>query len=170
MVNTMADLREEVASRLRNNLHGKEIDMMESVPPRTPHMLGITPLGKLHDPDNERDSLMDSGHQFWQHYEEDIRTKNAVTEKIETAIRSLKEDNIFQMTYPYGEEADIIYCEVEKLHSDTNSMKTSCKDCGALLSAQPDLVEEGGHYHLSVSIDCPKCEFSGVYKQGLIRQ
>ena len=170
MVNTMADLREEVASRLRNSMHGREIDMMETVKPRVPHMLGITPLNKVHDPKNEEMTLLDTKHPFWQDYEEDIRTKNQVMEKIETALRSLKEDNIFRMTYPYGEEADVIYVEVEKLQPTANDMKTSCVECGTILTAQPNLSQEGNHYILKFSIDCPDCEFSGLYEQNLIRR
>lgn len=169
MVNTMADLREEVASRLRNSLHGREIDMMETVKPRVPHMLGITPLGKIHDPENETMTLMDTRHPFWQEYEEDIETNNQVMEKIQTAIRSLKEDNIFRMTYPYGEEAEVIYVEVEKIQPSSNSMKTTCAECGAILSAQPDLIQSDGYYNLRVSVDCDKCDFSRVLEQNLQR-
>jgi len=169
MVNTMADLREEVASRLRNSMHGREIDMMETVKPRVPHMLGVTPLGKIHDPDNEEMTLLDTKHPFWQEYEEDIRTKNQVMEKIETAIRSLKEDDIFRMNYPYGEEAEVIYVEVEKLQATSNDMKTTCAECGTILTAQPDLVQTNGYYHLRFSLDCDKCDFSRLLEQKLQR-
>jgi hypothetical protein len=170
MVNTMADLREEVASRLRNSMHGREIDMMESVKPRVPHMLGITPLGKVHDPNNEEMTLLDTKHPFWQDYEGDVRTKNQVMEKIETAIRSLKEDNIFRMTYPYGEEAEVIYVEVDKLQPTANDMKTTCAECGSILTAQPNLSQDRGHYYLKFSIDCPDCDFSAVFEQNLVRR
>lgn len=169
MVNTMGDLRQEVASRLRNTLDGKEIDMMENVTPRLPHMIGVTPLGKVHDPNNEEMTLMDTQHQFWEEYEEDIRTKNQVTEKLETAVRSLREDDIFTITHPYGEEAEIIYCEVDKESAD-NNMQTSCKECGAPVTAQPNLTEDTGHYYLTFSIDCSKCDFSGLYQQNLQRR
>lgn len=165
MVNTMADLREEVASRLRNSMHGREIDMMESVKPHVPHMLGITPLGKIHDPQNEEMTLLDTKHQFWQDYEEPVTTKNKVMEKIQTAIRSLKEDDIFRMNYPYGEEAEVIYVEVEKLHPSSNTIKTTCAECGAIISTQPDLVEQNGHYRMRFSLDCHKCDFSRMLEQ-----
>lgn len=143
--------------------------MMETVKPRIPHMLNITPLGKIHDPENEEMTLLDPKHPFWQDYEEEIRTKNAAMEKVETAIRSLKEDNIFRMTYPYGEEAEVIYVEVDKLQPTANDMKTSCKDCGTILTTQPNLTQDNGYYHLKFTLDCPDCEFSGVYTQNLMR-
>jgi hypothetical protein len=170
MVNTMEDLRHEVASRLRNSLHGREIDMMEGVKPRLPHMLGITPLGKVHDPKNEEMTILDTSHPFWTDYEDDVRTKNKLMEKVQTAIRSLKEDDIFRMTHPYGEEADVIYVEVDKVQPTDNSMKTSCKECGTTLSADPLLNEGRGTYHLSFSLDCPECDFSGIYEQSLVRK
>lgn len=169
MVNTMADLREEVASRLRNSMHGREIDMMETVKPRVPHMLGVTPLGKAHDPKNEEMTLMDTKHPFWKEYEEEIRTKNQVMEKVETAIRSLKEDDIFRMNYPYGEEAEVIYVEVEKLQSTSNDMKTTCAKCGTMLTVQPNLVQDNGYYHLRFSLDCDTCDFSRLLEQNLQR-
>jgi len=169
MVNTMADLREEVATRLRNSLHGREIDTMDSVTPAVPHMLGITPLGKVHDPNNEEMTLLDTKHPFWQEYEDDVRTANAITEKIETAIRSLKEDGIFTITFPYGEEADIMYCEVEKLEPSNSNMKTTCENCDALITTQPNLVLDSGHYYLNFSLDCEECDFSRRVKKRMLR-
>ncbi len=175
MVNTMADLRQEVASRLRNTLHGKEIDTYRNTAyrngnPELPHMLGITPLNKVHDPMNEDGTLLDTQHPFWQEYEEDISTLNEVKEKIETAIRSLKRDGVFRMTYPYGEEAEIVYIEVDRIQTEENSMKTSCKECGTGVTTAPSLVLIKGSYHLKFSIDCPQCDFSGEYIRNLIRQ
>jgi len=169
MVNTMEDLREEVASRLRNSLHGREIDMMETVRPRIPHMLGVTPLGKVHDPKNEEMTLLDPQHPFWQSYEDDVRTKNQLSSKVQTAIRSLKEDGVFRMNYPYGEEAEVVYVEVDKLHPTANAMNTSCKECGATVMTQPNLEEELGRYHLKFTIDCPECDFTSSYSQPLFK-
>jgi hypothetical protein len=168
MVNTMEDLREEVATRLRNTLHGREIDMMESTP-RLPHMLGITPIGDIHDPNNEEMSLLDTQHPFWQDYEEDVKTANAVTKKIETAIRSLKEDGIFTITHPYGEEADIMYCEVEKIQSHNTNITTTCVDCGTLLTTRPNLALDSGHYYIKFSLDCDECDFSRTVKRRMTR-
>lgn len=142
--------------------------MMDGVKPELPHMLGITPLGKVHDPDNERMTLLDSGHPFWKEYEESVRTRNRVTEKVETAIRSLKEDGSFRLTYPYGEEADIIYVEVDKLTPQTRNMKTTCKECGEPITAQPDLQHvHPSQYCLAISLDCEACDFDAVYEQTL---
>lgn len=167
MVNTMADLREEVASRLRNSLHGREIDMMETSYPGIPHMLGITPIDKVHDPHNEEMTLLDTQHPFWENYEEDVRTKNKATEKIETAIRSLKEDDIFRMTYPYGEEADIIYVEVDKLQSDGDNIQTSCKECGEPVTTNPSLDQNRATYHLTFSIRCEECGYTATFGRSL---
>lgn len=170
MGNTMVDLRKEVASRLRNALHGKEIDTFRNGTPRLPHMLGITPINKVHDPLNEEDTLLDTSHTFWQEYDKTIETPNQAKEEIETAIRSLKRDGLFQMTYPYGEEAEIIYVEVEEPTTEENSMKTSCKECGTGVITAPSLVLLRGSYHLKFSIDCPECDFSGNYIRNLIRE
>jgi hypothetical protein len=150
-------------------MHGREIDMMESVKPSIPHMLGITPLNKTHDPANEEMSLLDTKHPFWSEYQDDIQTRREVTEKIETAIRSLKEDDIFRMTYPYGEEAEIIYVEVDTLETTENNMlQTSCKECHSPLTADLLLTQTRGSYQLSVSLDCDECGFSKKYARNMI--
>jgi hypothetical protein len=166
----MADLRQEVASRLRNSLHGREIDMMEGVRPELPHMLGITPLNKVHDPNNEKMTLLDTKHPFWKEYEEDVTTLGQVKQKIETAIRSLKEDGVLQMTYPYGEEAEIIYVEVDRLSNNTNNMKTACAECGNRVTTAPKLIQNNGYYYISFSIECDECGYSSKQMTNLIRE
>jgi hypothetical protein len=161
MVNTMEDLRREVASRLRNSLHGREIDMMEHKP-RLPHMLGVTPLREVHDPNNEEMTLLDTKHPFWQDFEGDARTRSQVTEKIETAIRSLREDDIFRMTYPYGQEADIIYVEVDPL-TESSSWEADCHACNSTLSAEPSLERTAFTYTLKFNASCD-CGFEKTYK------
>lgn len=155
---------------MRAALHGREIDMVEQVKPRLPHMLGITPLGKVHDPNNEEMTLLDPQHHFWNEYEEDITTKRATAEKIQTAIHSLKKDDLFRMTYPHGEEAEIVYIEVEKPSvTEETTIQTSCKNCSHDLTAQPNLLLDNGRYYLRFSLDCPDCDFSRVLQENLQR-
>lgn len=160
-MNTMKDLRREVASRMRTALHGREIDMVEEIKPKTPHMLGITPLNKVHDPKNEEMTLLDPKHHFWDEYTQSVDTKATVSEAIQTAIQSLKEDDIFRMTYPYGEEAEVVYVEVDRIPDKTgnNMLQTSCKRCGHTLTAPQRLQLTSRSYYLSVSLDCPECDF-----------
>lgn len=165
----MADLREEVATRLRNALHGREIDMMENRV-ELPHMLGITPIGKIHDPNNEDMTILDTKHPFWEDYHEDVRTPNAVSEKIQTAIRSLRRDDIFRMTYPYGEEAEVVYVEVDKMERESEQMTTECAECGETIDANLELRNAGKSYILIANLDCPHCEFGGVYEEPMTRR
>ena len=169
-MNTMADLRREVASRLRNSLHGREIDMMEHTV-EIPHMLGVTPIGKIHDPQNEKLTLLDPQHQFWKNYDDDIRTKRAATEEIETAIRSLKKDGILRKTYPYGEEAEVVYVEVDKLADTEDRGRIECLNCEALVPYSLSLeLKKEGTYAVQTTIDCNECDFSRSYGRSLVRQ
>jgi hypothetical protein len=173
MVNTMADLRVMVAKRLRESIHGREIDTMKTVDPRLPHMLGVTPIGQVHAPDNESGTIMDKNHEFWEDYEYNVKTDRDVHENIETAVRSLKEDDIFRITYPYGEEAEVIYCEVDELEENENTnmnMKTSCKECGTDCYTEPSLSVLGDSYCIKVTVDCPSCNYSGEFQRKLLRQ
>lgn len=172
MVNTIDDLKEEVALRLRKSLHDREINMMNDVKPRLPHMLGITPIGKVHDPQNEEMTLMDVNHRFWQEYEEPVRTKNKVNELLMETIEQLLDEGKFKKYYPYPDDSlksEVIRCEVERVQSSDTSMNTTCKECGESLTTQPNLLQEKGHYYLKFSIDCPECEFSGAYRNHLRR-
>jgi len=154
---------------MRNALHGREIDMMKTVV-EVPHMLGITPIGKLHDPLNEEMTLLDPKHQFWKGYESDVRTKNAVMDKIQTAIRSLRKDGTLRKTYPYGEEAEIVYIEVDRLDSNKKKSVTQCKQCGKEISYGLDLVNSGELYFIETQLDCPSCDFSQSFKRSMRRQ
>jgi hypothetical protein len=168
-MNTMRDLRATVAERLKETLDGSEIDMMDTVKPRVPHMLGVTELGEPHDPTNESGTLLDSQHEFWQEYEEDIETRGQVKQKIETAIRSLKDDDIFRMTHPYGEEADIVYIEVDDISADSSLIQTECRVCGSRVTTEPDLRLIRGSYHIAFHIDCNECGESETIG-GLMRE
>jgi len=177
MVKTMTHLREEVAERLRETLHGKEVDMLDGVRPRIPHMLGVTPLDETHEPDREKGTLLDPHYPFWSDYYQDIETRNAVIEETETAVKTLVEDDIVRLTYPHGTEAEIIYCEVDEMNTDTEqrddtdtrmSMKTTCVECGTILFTQPELVQNTRHYNIKVLVDCPQCDFSRAYEQPMV--
>lgn len=170
MVNTMADLRHEITVRMRNAIHGREIDTMNTVTPRLPHMLGITPIGKCHDPNNEEMTLLDVNHPFWDEYERDLTTSGQVKEKIETAVHSLEEDGILRVTYPHGVEAEVLYVEVDEPETRDNTMETTCKNCGSEISTELNLLQDTGHYFINVPVSCSECDFSGVYETHLQRK
>lgn len=172
-MNTMKDLRREVQQRLHETLDGKEIDMLEGPTPRLPHMLGITSIGAIHTRHTEDGTLLDPSSEFWQDYEEEINTKGKAERKIESAVRSLKEDNLFRMTYPHGEEADIVYCEVEPVDGQTdddNILKSPCPKCGTTLHTSPTLELNTGSGHIKLSVNCDDCGFAGVYETHLQRR
>lgn len=167
-MNTMEDLRREVASRLRNALHGRQIDLMKTSV-ELPHMLGITPIGKEHDPRNEEMTIIDPKHPFWNDYESTVDTERKAIDEVTDAIRSLRKDGTFKKTYPHGEEADIVYVEVDTLDPDANEMETECQECGASVDADVSLEPMGDSYSFYVAVDCSSCGFSGAYKRPLIR-
>lgn len=156
---TMADLRREVSRRLRDTLHGREIDTIEKGMPETPHMLGIVTIGAISTEKAIKGSLLDPDHEFWSDYYKDIDTANGVKREVESAIRSLKEDGIFEVSTPYGEEAGIWYCEVGDVDSPPNRMVTTCTECGARIPTEPELKHTRGYYSLEFSLDCPECDF-----------
>lgn len=159
MTHTMADLRREVAQRLRDTLHGREIDTMEKGMPELPHMLGIVTIGAISTPEAEKDTLLDPQYKFWDDYYEDVNTKNGVKREIKSAMQSLKEDNIFRVTSPYGEEAGIMYVEVGDINEKPNRMVTSCTQCNEVIPTEPELNNHGSGYEISFELNCPSCDF-----------
>lgn len=170
MTHTMADLRREVAKRLRETLHGREIDTMERGMPELEHMLGIVTIGAISTPEAEKGSLLDPEHEFWSGYYEDVNTKNGVRGEIESAMHSLKDDNILRISTPYGEEAGIMYVEVGDIEETPNRMVTVCTECGESIPTEPELKHSYGMYSLSFSLDCPECDFSEVLGMNLNKQ
>lgn len=174
-MNTMADLRERCATRMRKALHGREIDTLENSV-QIPHMLDITPIGAIHTRKVEEGTIMDPDHRFWQEFEEGVKTEGSVRRKIESAIRSLRKDDIFRMTYPYGEEADIVYCEVDEMGDrGTPLLPTTCHDCGESIEVPLELNYREGHdnrgtYTLDANLDCPHCGFSRLMGSNLTRK
>jgi hypothetical protein len=166
----MADLRREVAQRLRETLHGREIDTMEKGMPELPHMLGIVTIGAISTPEAISGSLLDCDHSFWDTYYEDVNTKGKVEREIESALHSLKEDEIFRVSTPYGEEAGIWYCEVGEVEEQPNRMLTVCTDCGESIPTEPELKHRHGRYTLEFKLDCPECDFSANYESNLTRR
>lgn len=171
----MADLRRECAARLRETIHGREIDMMENTV-QLPHMLGITTIGTIHTHDAEKGSLLDPKHEFWQDFEEEITTGGQARRKVESAVRSLRADDIFRMTYPYGRDAEIVYCEVDSMEqSGETLLTTQCGECGETIDVPLSLDYDAGYdgerafYSLSVDIDCPHCDFRSVREVPLRR-
>lgn len=159
----MDDLRREVAKRLRISLHDRTLPKNTKLP----KMLGITPHNKIHDPNNEDGTILDISHPFWEDYHKNIRTYSEVEGEVYSAIDSLKDDGIFRLT----EDGDEYYCEVDMVKEQTNFMKlhTTCKECGADLYTSPNLDQDSGYYNLMFSMNCPNCEFSGVYETHLNR-
>lgn len=156
--NTMADLRRECAKRLRRTLHGREIDMLEESI-ETAHMLGIVPIGTITTPEVEKGTLLDPKHEFWEKFQEDVNTKSGVIQHVESAIRSLQKDGIFRMTHPYGEEADIVYCEVDKMDGAGDVLlPTECAECNNTIDV-PLSLNYDEEYTLDFTIECPHCDF-----------
>lgn len=167
MTNTMADLRREVAQRLRKTLHGKEIDTIEMGMPEMPHMLGIVTIGAISTPQAVKGSIMDCDHEFWDEYHEEVNTNNKAKKEIKSAMHSLKEDNIFRVTTPYGDDAGIWYCEVGTIDERPTQMKTVCTNCQAPINTSPELKHAYGRYRLAFSLECPSCDFSDTISTSL---
>lgn len=133
----MKDLRRKVAGLLKDTLDGREVDTMQSIEPRLPHMLGFTPIGEPVDPNDLEGTIIDVRNEFWDHYYKDVATRGAARDEVIDAIESLASDNLFRKTYPHGEEAGLVYIEVDdpaqyRLDADDGSM-VACPSCGESL-------------------------------------
>jgi hypothetical protein len=173
---TMEELREYTGRRLRDAIHGREIDMMKPVRPHLPHMLGLCDIGEVVAPRVIDGSILDSRHEFWDDYYKEVNTRNKAKSEVISAIESLKADGLFRMSYPYGEDGEIIYVEVDDPDQysircrQNNSITTHCKECNHTLRTSPDLVLYNNYYHLRFSVACDNCGFTGNYSRKFIQQ
>jgi len=159
MTNTMEDLKREVAYRLRDTLHGSEIDTLENDMPTLEQMLGIVPIGEEKEIGDIEGTILAADHDFWDLYYKDVLTTAAAKEEVESAIYLLRDDGVFNVSTPYGEEAGIWYCEVSGIGDDNyDGHTTECVECGASIDADSELVRMGNAYKLRFEIDCPRCD------------
>lgn len=166
----MADLRDLVRKKLRNSVHGREIDTLEYGTPELPHMLGIVPLGAISTETAEKDTLLDCNHPFWDDYHKEINTRNGAKTEVRTAMMSLRDDGIFRVTSPYGDDAGILYAEVDSQNSEPSTMETECAECGATIVAEPTLSMNYGRYRVTFTINCSVCDFETVVGRELSTQ
>lgn len=167
---TMADLREFVRDRLRESIHGKEIDTLEKGMPEMPHMLGIVPVGAISTKEAEMGTILDCDHEFWDDYHETVNTKNKAKKQVRTAMMSLREDGIFRVTSPYGDDAGILYAEVDSGDNEFKLMDTECAKCHADIKVEPTLSMDYGLYRVMFYIDCSECDFDTVVGRELSPQ
>jgi hypothetical protein len=167
-MNDMSDLREEVAVRMRQTLHGKEIDMFDA-DVRIPQMLGIVPIGNTSSSEDEEHTLLDPSHEFWDDYHDDVESVYDVYEKVRTAIESLEEDGILRITYPHGKEAEIAYVEVDEIGRNAPlATTTDCADCDESIKPEITIRESGGYYFLRMNLSC-ECGYSTIQEMKFTR-
>ena len=173
---TMEDLREEVAERMRDSIHGREIDMLEN-DVIIAHMLGITEIGEEHNTVDEEGTLLDREHPFWDAWHDDVNSSYTAMKLIESAIRSLREEGVFTMTHPYGEDADIVIPEISEVSNNSLLGMVNCAKCGEpvypSLSVSPLSRSDSskiGSYGMDMMITCDSCGFSGLFRSNMTRQ
>jgi len=176
----MRDLQDVVAEHIYQTMHGREINDARLGPVLVPHMLGITPIGKEHNEENETGTILDPDHEFWQAYIEDIDSHKMALAKIITAIKLLKDHDKLNITYPDGEDGDIMYIEVEPPNEDIMPpafaepqppvIPAECVNCGQTATARVRLVPSMSGYNARYSVYCSACETTGVYSAPLTRE
>lgn len=157
----MSDLRSVVRHRLDETLDGKEVDTADVPMPSIPQMLGIVPINSESTKEKEEGSILDHNHPFWDDYYKEIGTRAGASREVESAIRSLVDDEIVTISTPYGNNAGIWYVEVQdEESSDTRLIDVACHDCGEVVGVEPSIRQLYGQYHLSFDVDCDECGLS----------
>ena len=158
------DLKEIVKKRLQQSVDGKEVDTLRQ-DVRIPHLLGIAPLEGAHDRSNEEDTLLDPNHSFWSEYDETVSSRREALSHIDRVLRLLRKDGTLEIMYPYGEEADIVYIEVD------GSTETKCVECGSIETATSTWHEAAGDQYVYIlEVQCQECGFTGEYETPLTRR
>jgi len=165
-MNYMNDLRTEVATRLRETLDGKEVDMLEE-DILVEHMLGITPIGESVTESDVEDTLLDKNATFWQRWHDSIHTEYDIRKKISSTIKSLMEDDILNILYPYGKDAEIAFIEVNWPADSTVSIQTTCNSCESTVEASLSLTPVKHSYNMVVAVTCENCGKDALYESNM---
>lgn len=167
----MEDLRIEVAKRMKTALHGRQIDNY-STKIEIPQMLGIVGIDETASIEDKNGTILNADHHFWEEWHEDIISEYSVNKHVESAIRSLTADGHVSITYPYDEDSDIAYVEVDvPPQAGEPTFAAPCNGCGKTIQA--DVSIEGyqaENYYVEMCVDCPDCGYSGTFETQLTRQ
>lgn len=164
--NTMVDLRRVVAQRMRNALHGREFDVLEE-DISVEEMLGICDVNG--DSPYISESLLDPDHEFWDGWYEDVYSIRSAESKIESAIRSLKADGHVDIIEPYGDEADIIYVEVE-VPERTNTKAVECPACNRVATVEQRFSNvTNSQLQTQYEMNCTNCGETNIYERSFHR-
>lgn len=113
-MNTMKDLKKIVHLQMYQAIDGRTVDQYINGKVELPHMLGVAQIGDTWTYEDYEDTILDPSHEFWDDYIDDVNTIGAAEEAVEMAIRILHQSGDFNVYFPKGEEAGIVYAEVEK--------------------------------------------------------
>lgn len=113
-MNTVKDLKKIVHAKMYETIDGRMVDQYEQGKVEIPHMLGITEMGETCLYEDYEGTILDPSHEFWDDYVEDVSTIHATEDAVEFVIHVLNESGDFNVYFPHGEEADIVYTEVEE--------------------------------------------------------
>lgn len=116
-MNTMKDLKSEVLDRMQH-LDGRYFGSASLVSIES--MLGIIQPGDTYHPDMSDDTLLDSSHEFWQDYEQPIKSESDAREEVQIAIKMLRNEGRFIISEL--SEVDLsgvaAYIEPQKYHDE----------------------------------------------------
>lgn len=160
-MSNMSDLKEIVQRSLRENVHGVEFDLLKQTIDLY-DMLGV-------DRTEPRGTIMHPSHEFWQDYDEDISTERDAFNELKRAVELLRDEGTFVKQYPEGEEADIVYCEVEPVEAG-DDITVVCNECDAPASATMSFEPTNGMYTFVLSVDCSYCGESSQHERVMHRR
>lgn len=159
MSKNIIPLKKFLHNRLRETIHGNEFDMVTDKID-IEMMMGV----------EYGEGILSVSHELWDTYPEPIETHDDIERAISMVVRTLKADGTITTTFPYGEEAEIIYCEVEKPETNDDSISVECASCDAYASAETVYVPEGNTYKLKLTVSCSFCGHNGSYQRTLIKE
>lgn len=157
----MTDLKRVVQRSLRENVHGVEFDLLKQTIDLY-DMLGV-------DRTEPRGTIMHPSHEFWDEYTNDISTERDAFNELKKAVELLRDDGSFVKQYPNGEEADIVYCEVEAVETG-DDITVVCNECDAPATATMSFEPSSSSYRFILSVDCSYCDESSEHERVMNRR
>jgi L-fucose mutarotase/ribose pyranase (RbsD/FucU family) len=96
-----------------------------------------------------------------------VHTEYDIRKKISSTIKSLMEDDILNILYPYGEDAEIAFIEVNWPSDSSVTIHTTCSNCGDIAEASMSLTPVKNSYNLIASVSCENCGNDALYESNM---
>jgi hypothetical protein len=168
-MNTMQDLKFQVAQQIDETIGGHMFDLTEENL-TVSQMIGIDPIDRETEKYKTEETILDPHHSFWESWYDGRVSQFNTFELVEAAIHLLVKDETVIITDVYEEDSDLVYVEVNIDNKPPVYTSATCDSCGNKARAKISFLPASANYMLRMELHCDNCNNDGVYTAPLVRE